>query len=110
MEGNGGNDTFQYGQVSDSGTVAATRDLINGFGLAGDKIDVHAIDAMAGTAGNQDFTFIGNAAFSAEGQIRFDVIAGHTIIEINTAGLAGAEMGIDLAGAFAGLTGASFVL
>jgi serralysin len=112
MEGNGGVDTFQYSQLGDSGTVAASRDLINGFTLGGggDKIDVSAIDAMAGTAGNQAFAFIGNAAFSAEGQIRFDVIAGHTIIEINTTGVSGAEMGIDLAGAFPGLTAASFVL
>jgi Ca2+-binding RTX toxin-like protein len=112
MEGNGGVDTFQYSQVSDSGTVAASRDLINGFTLGGggDKIDVSAIDAQAGTGGNQAFTFIGNAAFSAEGQIRFDVIAGHTIIEINTTGVSGAEMGIDLAGALPGLTAASFVL
>jgi hypothetical protein len=112
MEGNGGVDTFQYTQVGDSGTSAATRDLISGFtlGAGGDKIDVHAIDAQAGLGGNQDFVFIGNAAFSAEGQIRFDVIAGHTIIEINTVGVSGAEMGIDLAGALPGLTAASFVL
>ena len=92
--------------------MAATRDLIQGFTLGGggDKIDLSSIDAMAGTAGNQAFAFIGNAAFSAEGQIRFDVVAGHTIIEINTAGVSGAEMGIDLAGALPGLNAASFVL
>jgi Ca2+-binding RTX toxin-like protein len=112
MDGNAGVDTFQYNALAESGTVAATRDLIQGFalGAGGDKINVSAIDAQAGTAGNQAFTFIGNAAFSAEGQIRFDVVAGHTIIEINTTGVSGAEMGIDLAGAFPGLTGASFVL
>ncbi|CAN5153415.1 hypothetical protein BH10PSE6_BH10PSE6_43200 [soil metagenome] len=111
MQGNGGADTFLYANVSESGTVAATRDLIQGFtlGAGGDRIDVSAIDAQTGTVGNQAFAFIGNAAFSAEGQIRFDVVGGHTIIELNTTGVAGAEMGVDLAGAFPGLTGASFV-
>lgn len=110
MIGNAGNDVFNFDATTESGVSAATRDLIQSFvqGATGDLIDVHDIDAKASLGGNQDFTFIGTAAFSAEGQIRFDVIGTHTILEFNTSGTSGAEMGLDLAGAYT-LTAADFV-
>ena len=75
------------------------RDLIESFasgGSSADVIDVSAIDAEAGVAGNQAFAFIGAAAFSAEGQIRAFTSGGHTLIEFNTTGASGAEMVIEL--------------
>ena len=111
LNGSTGADIFNYDLVSDSGLTAATRDLILGFvqGAGGDRIDLNTIDAQDGTVGNQDFTFIGGAAFSAEGQVRFASSGGHTFIEVNTTGASGAEMSIDLSGTFV-MTGADFIL
>ena len=53
-------------------------------------------------------TFIGAAAFSAEGQIRFSNSGGHTFIDINTSGTTGVEMRIDIVGSFT-MTGADFI-
>jgi Ca2+-binding RTX toxin-like protein len=109
--GNAGNDTFNYDLITESGITAATRDVIQSFvqGAAGDRIDVTDIDARDSVGGNQNFAFIGNAAFSAEGQIRFDVVGTHTILEFNTSGASGAEMAIDLVGVFTP-TAADFIL
>ena len=53
---------------------------------------------MAGDPGRDAFTqFIGNAAFSAEGQIRAFQSGGDTVIEFNTGGEAVAEFQIELA-------------
>ena len=102
---------FETGGSADSGLLATTRDIISGFvqGAGGDRIDLNTIDAQAGVVGNQDFTFIGGAAFSAEGQVRFASSGGHTFIEANTTGASGAEMSIDLAGVFV-MTGLDFIL
>jgi hypothetical protein len=107
--GQSGNDTFNYDATNESGLTTATRDIIHGFVQGNDLIDVTDIDAQATLAGNQNFAFIGTAAFSAEGQVRFDTLGGQTFIEFNTSGASGAEMGIQLVGVFA-LTGADFVL
>lgn len=111
LRGDAGADRFNYDLTSDSGTVAGTRDIIQAFvqGAGGDVIDVHDIDAKASVAGNQNFAFIGNAAFSFEGQIRFDVVGSHTILQFNTSGSSGAEMTIDLASVLTP-TAADFVL
>ncbi|MEH2450451.1 calcium-binding protein [Nostoc sp.] len=73
LTGGAGNDVFKFSSVSDSGVVG--RDLIADFvgngKLPGDQIDLSAIDANSTKVGNQAFTFIGAAAFSAPGQIRY---------------------------------------
>ena len=66
LRGQLGSDTFVYTAPADSG--AAARDLIVQF-EAGDRIDLSSIDAVAGGAGDA-FTFIGEDAFSAAGQLR----------------------------------------
>jgi Ca2+-binding RTX toxin-like protein len=67
LTGGLGRDYFTFRSTTDS-TVAAP-DKILDFHL-GDKIDLSAIDANSGMNGNQAFTFIGEAAFSAAGQVR----------------------------------------
>jgi hypothetical protein len=52
--------------------------------VGGDTIDLSSLDANAGAAGNQAFQFIGTAAFSAAGQVRYVQQGGDTIIEANT--------------------------
>lgn len=111
---NGGlnNDQFIYNAVAESGPSAALRDNIQGFaqgGASGDRVNLNGIDARTGVAGEQDFIFIGAAAFSAEGQVRATSGGGITLIEANVTGLTGAEMTIAITGAFV-LNGGDFVL
>jgi predicted Zn-dependent protease len=61
-----------------------------------DRLDLLHIDAMAGTAGNQAFTFIGALAFSAEGEVRAFQSGADTLVQLNTTGAAGTEMPIVL--------------
>lgn len=102
LTGGTGNDTFLYLSSADSGTTAATRDTITDFegaGIAGgDLINVFDIDANTGMGGNQNFTFIGNAAFTAAGQLRFFQDGTNTIVEGNATGSDGAEFSIQVNG------------
>lgn len=63
MDGGAGNDTFKF-----TTTAAADGDMITGF-EPGDRIDLGEIDANTGAAGNQNFTLVTGAAFTAAGQI-----------------------------------------
>ena len=61
--GGPGDDTFFFDDFYASGTLGDDADIIQDF-AQGDLIDVSAIDASQGGAGDQRFTFIGNDAFS----------------------------------------------
>jgi Ca2+-binding RTX toxin-like protein len=118
MTGGAGSERFIFKAVTESGTSAATRDIITDFTVnpaAGtafvDRLDMGVIDAQAGFAGNQAFTFIGGAAFTAEGQIRAIQSGANTIVEVNTTGATVAEMTIQLSNfTVANLTVADFIL
>lgn len=73
MTGGPGADTFTFNHVSDSPASKAGRDHITDFSATqGDHIDLSAIDANAGTSGDDAFTFIGAAAYSGTlGELRF---------------------------------------
>lgn len=119
LTGGAGNDRFVYTSTTDSGAGSGNNDRILDFastdmitGEPRDLIDLFAIDARAGAAGNNAFTFIGMDAFGTrEGEIRYVFNnAGNTVIEINTDNnLAGAEMQILLIGQHV-LIDADFVL
>jgi len=64
----------------------------------GDKLDVHLLDAKFGTAGGQAFSFIGDKAFTAEGQNRFFTDGVRTIVELNETGSVEADHQIELTG------------
>ena len=102
MTGGQGSDTFRYDELSDSGS-GATRDtvtdfMVSNFGAATiDRIDLSAIDAVQSVAGNQSFTFIGSAGFSAEGQVRVVQQGDNAVVIVNTSGAGGGEMAIVLA-------------
>ena len=89
LTGGIGIDTFIYTVLGDS--VGANIDTITDFLIGADKIDLSAIDANTGIAGNQAFTFIGAAAFSARvagrGQLRYGGTTGllEANVNINTA-------------------------
>ena len=87
LDGSGGNDTYVYRLATES--TSAASDTIN-F-VAGDRIDLALIDANTGTAANEDFTFIGGAAFSnVAGQLRSVQTGNDWIVEgdVNGDGIA----------------------
>jgi serralysin len=72
MAGGLGIDTFDFNAVSDSGKSKKTWDHVTDF--KGDHIDLHDIDADSITANDQDFAFIGKAAFDhSAGEVRFSL-------------------------------------
>jgi Ca2+-binding RTX toxin-like protein len=88
LAGGGGADSFIYTLAAQS--TQAGQDTISGF-AAGDRIDLAAIDAVAGGA-DDAFTFIGSAAFTAAGQIRLVQDGAAWRLEANV----DADLGADL--------------
>ncbi|MGF6228077.1 Ca2+-binding RTX toxin-like protein [Inquilinus ginsengisoli] len=76
LVGGAGADRFVFSAASDS-AVGPNADRITDFSHAqGDRVDLSAIDADTGSAGNQAFTFIGSALYSGvAGQLRAAVTA-----------------------------------
>ena len=82
LTGGRGTDTFFFTNASD-----ANGDLIADFRREdGDHIDFSYIDARPSIAGDQAFTWIGTAPFTAEGQLRYRHFQAGTFIEGNTGG------------------------
>lgn len=71
--GGTGNDTFDFNSTSDSPVGVGTRDIIMDFAV-GDILDFNGIDANTGSFGNQNFSFIGTAAFTGVAQLRYQLI------------------------------------
>lgn len=107
--GGSGADRFDFDNTKDS-DPGPNPDSIWDFSHAeGDKIDLHGIDAIAGGSTNDDFQWIGNATFTAPGQVRFFFVGNDTVVSVNTAGSSGAEMQILVMGHH-NLTAADFIL
>jgi Ca2+-binding RTX toxin-like protein len=108
--GGAGADRFIYGSVFDS-AVGANADVIADFSHGqGDRIDLSAIDADTGAAGNQAFSFIGTAAYTGvAGQLRTHVAGAVTTIAGDVNGDGVSDFHIQLTGAI-GLVAADFVL
>ena len=112
LTGNGSNDIFVWRSIFDSGNNVGQRDTVSDFyRVHGDLLDFSGIDAD-GNAGNGDtaFQFIGTAAFSAVGQLRYSFEGGGTVIEINTAGATGSEMQVLLTNGSTTLIATDFLL
>jgi len=105
LTGGSGNDRFVYASVADA-TNAGTLESIADFSQ-GDRIDLGLIDPNATLAGDQVFSFIGAAGFTAgtRGQLRYT----GGIVQAETTGDAVADFAIRLVGAPV-LTAASFDL
>lgn len=76
MTGGAGDDLFIFLQAADG----APRERITDFEQGHDTIVLSTIDADTTTAGRQSFTFIGDAAFTAAGQLRAVVGGGDTLL------------------------------
>jgi Ca2+-binding RTX toxin-like protein len=94
MDGGEGSDTYRFGSAA-----AANGDTIEGF-RPGDKIDLSAIDADAGLAGNQAFTLATGAAFTGVGQLLVTQEArddgDYVVVQGNTAGDASPEFKLSI--------------
>ena len=102
LTGGLGGDTFAFATAADAG-AGAKRDVITDFTAGADKLDLSAMDADRGLAGNQAFTFIGAATFDgvdATGQLRFvfSATTGKGIVYGSTDADADAEFSIELTG------------
>jgi hypothetical protein len=93
LTGGAGADTFIYLARNDSGTIPTTEDRITDFSQAdGDQIDLSALAPL------RPLTFIGTAAFSGAGQVRFRYDGADTLVEINLGGGGSADTVIRLSG------------
>jgi len=109
LTGGTGADTFEYDAIGES-TANAQRDRIMDFVSAdGDRIDLLTIDANTTTGGNQAFAFIGTAAYSGAGQLRYTVANGSAIVRGDVNGDGADDFQILVSGVTA-LAAADFVL
>ena len=96
--GNGGADLFKWLATGDAG-IGGLADTVLDFVRGTDKIDFTGLDALPGTAGQQDFAFIGTGAFTnVAGQVRYDVTGGNAHIFADADGNGVADMQIILTG------------
>ncbi|MGL4962657.1 MAG: M10 family metallopeptidase C-terminal domain-containing protein [Inquilinus sp.] len=108
LTGGAGADRFNYTATTDS-VVGASADLITDFSHAqGDRIDLSAIDANTGAAGDQAFTLVG-AYTGVAGQLIFASGGGITVIGGDVNGDGASDFHIRLTGTIA-LVAADFVL
>ena len=84
MTGGAGGDAFIWSSVDEIGHFNFDPDIITDFNTAQDVLHFTNIDANETIAGNQDFTFIGTAAFTAPGQINWVTNGTDTFIQLNT--------------------------
>ena len=97
LTGGTGCDAFFFQSVADS-PAGAGHDVITDFESGRDYIDLFDVDANAGRSGNQAFTWIGSAAFTAAGQLRVVQAGGVTTLYGNTDTDAAPELQIELTG------------
>jgi Ca2+-binding RTX toxin-like protein len=99
LTGGTGADRFVFSAIADS-MVGTGADRITDFSHAqGDRIDLSAIDANTGVAGNQAFTFIGVAAFTHHaGELGFSQSGGVTTVSGDVDGDGVADFAVTLTG------------
>lgn len=110
LKGGAGRDTFDFNAASE--TANAAFDVIADFKRGEDKIDVTDIDAKTGKLWffDQDFTFIGAAAFTKKaGQLHYVKFGTGVIVEGDVNGDARADFKIEVQKVLA-LTAGDFVL
>jgi serralysin len=94
-------DIFDYNSTTESKPGVDNRDVVHDFYLVGgdqrtEYIDLRGIDADPSLSGNQEFSFVGTADFTAPGQVRVVESGADTLIQANTTGTSGAEFEIQV--------------
>jgi serralysin len=107
LNGGAGADRFIFLSVSDS--TNAAYDTITDFVSGTDRINLAAIDANTGVAGDQAFSFIGHAVFSTAAQLRYYAANGGVMVTADINGDHVADLRIFLDGV-ATLTATDFLL
>jgi len=107
ISSNAGVDTMDYNATSES-AAGTNRDIIYLFSGV-DQIDLSDIDSNTGVSGLQDFTWKGTGAFTAAGQVRYEIQGANTIVMVNVDSNLGADMEIQLNGNLT-LSAADFIL
>ncbi|MGO4831062.1 cadherin domain-containing protein, partial [Rhizobiaceae sp. 2RAB30] len=111
--GGTGNDIFDFNGIADSRVGAGNRDIIGDFTRGQDRIDLSTIDANSLLGGNQAFAFLGTAAFTGAGQLRYvqegSGATAKTVLSGNVDAGLGADFHIELKGHIA-LTSGDFIL
>jgi Ca2+-binding RTX toxin-like protein len=106
IDGGAGNDTFRFLSAQD-----ADGDTLVSF-QPGDRIDLSAIDANTGIAGNGTFTLV-SGAFTGAGQLMVShesrADGDYTLVQGNTSGGADADFTLEIKGTH-DLTGSNFTL
>jgi serralysin len=107
-------DVFLFKSLTESGITASTRDLIADFTRGADRIDLTAIDARSGVAGDDAFRFVDNRPFSGlSGELHYGnrTVAGasSTIVEGDVDGDRLADFQVELSGRYT-LVAADFIL
>ncbi|MFM7311908.1 MAG: calcium-binding protein, partial [Cyanobium sp.] len=98
LVGGSGVDLFVFSTPAEAGNGSGSRDCILDMGVP-DRIDLSAIDARSDQSGNQAFVWIGAAAFSALGQLRYTRLSnGNGLLEGNCSGNLAADFQVELSG------------
>jgi Ca2+-binding RTX toxin-like protein len=85
LAGGGGADIFLWQSVNEIGWTNFDPDIVTDFSRAeNDALNFFVIDADETIAGNQSFTFIDTAAFTAPGQINWFTNGTDTFVQLNT--------------------------
>jgi len=85
LTGGGGLDVFIWSNINEIGLTNFDPDIVTDLNRAeGDLLHFTNMDANETVAGNQDFTFIDQAAFTAPGQINWFTNGTDTFIQLNT--------------------------
>jgi serralysin len=85
LTGGGGADAFVWSSIDEIGLFNLDPDIVTDYSSAqGDVLHFTNIDADETIAGNQDFTFIGTAAFTGPGQINLVSNGTDTFVQLNT--------------------------
>ncbi|MBM6579693.1 PQQ-dependent sugar dehydrogenase [Microvirga sp. BT689] len=85
LSGGAGADIFRWQSVGAVGAALDRADVVRDFSHRDhDRLDLSRIDATSLRGGNQAFSFIGKEAFTAAGQVRYEIAGSETRVFLNT--------------------------
>lgn len=99
LTGGAGADIFVFKRAEQLGASATACDRITDFGTGADRIDLAALDAVRGRAGNQTFDYIGKSAFTGDaGELRAVRTGNETLLLADRNGDGVADMWLQVSG------------